>query len=106
MMETAPSPLSPQEPAVNGISSPSSLAIDLDKVIEYLAAVVTIALGANRKDLERDGNLLSPAQHADTVQRCTRFVSDSQVVLYIQKEIESRPEVADGPSDNGKQTQP
>lgn len=100
MMETAPSPLSPQESTANGIS-PSSLAIDPDKVVEYLAAVVTIALGATREDLGRDGNLLSPAHHADTIQKCIRFAGDSQVVLYIQKEVESRPDVADGPSGVG-----
>ncbi|KAK9422351.1 putative Dynein heavy chain [Seiridium unicorne] len=99
MMETAA--LGPQDPVANGISSPSSLVmIDPDKVVEHLAAVVTIALGATRQDLEREGNLLSPASHADTVQRCTRFASDSQVALYIQKEIVSALDVADGPLDN------
>lgn len=98
MMETA----APQEPIANGISSPTSLVtIDPDKVVEHLAAVVTIALGATHEDLEREGSLLSPENYADTVQRCTRFASDSQVALYIQKEVVLGANIADGPLDNG-----
>ncbi|KAI1853296.1 hypothetical protein JX266_002002 [Neoarthrinium moseri] len=101
MMDTVASPLSPQEPLANGIPSPTSFAaIEPEKIVQYLAAVVTIALGASREDLEKDGNPLSPANYADTVQRCTRFATDSQVALYIQKEVVPTPEVPDGPVDN------
>ncbi|KAH6659609.1 dynein heavy chain [Truncatella angustata] len=102
MMETAASPLGHQEPTANGISPSSLVMIDPDKVVQHLAAIVTIALGASRQDLEREGNLLSTENYADTVQRCTRFASDSQVALYIQKEIVSSLDLdlADGPLDN------
>ncbi|KAH8681293.1 dynein heavy chain, N-terminal region 1-domain-containing protein [Xylariales sp. PMI_506] len=104
MMETAASPLTPQEPVTNGSTSPTSsfAAINPEKVVEHLAAVVTIALGANRHDLEADGNLLSPRNYADTVQRCTRFATESQVVLYIQKEGVPITDLPDGPADEGK----
>jgi dynein heavy chain 1 len=103
MMETAASPGPPQEPLTNGVTppSPTFIAIDPTKVVEHLAAVVTIALGANREDLEKEGNLLSPSNHADTIQRCTRFAADSQVALYIQKEIAPASDVPDGPVDGG-----
>ncbi|KAI0132222.1 dynein heavy chain, N-terminal region 1-domain-containing protein [Xylariales sp. AK1849] len=102
MMETVASPLTPQEPISNGISPSSSLiAIDPNKVVAHLAAIVTIALGASREDLEGDGNLLSPSNHTDTVQRCTRFATDSQVALYIQKEIvPTSADIPDGPVEN------
>jgi dynein heavy chain 1, cytosolic len=100
MMETAPSPLGAHEPVANGISSPLA-SIDPGKLVEHLVAVVTIALGATRDELEQDGNLLSSANHSDTVQRCVRFASDSQVALYVQKEITPASNVEDGPLDNG-----
>ncbi|ETS83032.1 Dynein heavy chain [Pestalotiopsis fici W106-1] len=102
MMETVGSPLGAQDPMANGVSSPPSplASIDPSKLVEHLAAVVTIALGATREDLERDGNLLSPGNRTDTLQRCARFASDSQVALYIQKEIVPVSEEAEDPEDN------
>jgi dynein heavy chain 1, cytosolic len=103
MMETVGSPLGAQDPMANGLSSPPSplASIDPSKLVEHLAAVVTIALGATREDLERNGNLLSPESHADTLQRCARFASDSHVALYIQKEIVPVTEEAQDPEDSG-----
>lgn len=100
MMDPVASPLTPQDSVANGVSTSSPFtAIDPALVVEHLAAVVTVALGAARSDLEQEGNLLSPSQYADTVQRCTRFANDSQVVLYIQKEILTTSDiVADGDS--------
>ncbi|ORY65054.1 dynein heavy chain, N-terminal region 1-domain-containing protein [Pseudomassariella vexata] len=100
MMETAASPLTPQDSGTSGISPESFSAVKPKDVVEHLASVVTIALGATRQDLERDGNLLSDANKADIVQRCARFASDSQVALYIQKEVVPRPDEPDGPADN------
>jgi dynein heavy chain 1, cytosolic len=106
MMETAASASAPQDPAANGVSpGPSFVAIDPEKVVQHLAAIVTIALGASHDDLLRDGNLLSPASYADTVQRCTRFATDSQVALYIQKEMLPAPEAAGDSVDAGMSKQ-
>lgn len=102
MMETAASASAPQDPVANGVPAGSSLvAIDPEKVVQHLAAIVTIALGASNDDLRRDGNLLSPSSYADTVQRCTRFATDSQVALYIQKEMLPSPEAAGDSVDAG-----
>lgn len=97
-METVASPMAPQDAVANGAPpSASLLGIDPVVIIDYLVSIVTIALGAKKEDLERDGNLLSQNLHADTVQRCTRFASDSQVAIYIQKEVVS---TLDGPTDD------
>ncbi|KAK7927737.1 dynein heavy chain [Apiospora marii] len=96
-MDSVASPMTPQDTVANGMSptSTSFIAIDPALVVEYLASVVTIALGAVRDDLQKDGNLLSESAYADTVQRCTRFANDSQVALYIQKEILSTSDLTD-----------
>jgi dynein heavy chain 1, cytosolic len=104
MMETVASPLSPQDTGPNGVSPSSAVfnAIEPSLVVDHLAAVVTIALGATRHDLERDGNLLSSASYADTLQRCSRFASDAQVAMYIQKELIPTTDAPDGPADTGE----
>jgi dynein heavy chain 1 len=83
MMEvTSPSP------SANGANGLAAFpTIDLNLVVEYLASVLEITLGASRRDLECIGSLLSKSRHADTVQRCTRFASEAQVALYVQKDI-------------------
>lgn len=79
---------SSQPLAPNGISSaPTFPTIEPERVIEHLASVCEIALGASRDDLEQPGNLLHSSRHAETVARCTRFANDAQSVLYIQKDV-------------------
>ncbi|KAI9703864.1 MAG: hypothetical protein M1836_007636 [Candelina mexicana] len=56
-------------------------------VFEHLVSLLKVTLGASKQDLERPGSLLSKTKHSDTVQRCTRFASESQVALYVQKDI-------------------
>src|SRR2546430_17242874 len=60
--------------------------IDASVVVEHLAAVLEITLGASRRDLEGLGSLLSKPKHSETIQRCTRFASESQVAIYVQKD--------------------
>ena len=71
-------------PSTNGGGFP---AIDPSVVVDHLSSVLEITLGAARKDLENVGSLLSKARLAETVQRCQRFATESQVVLYVQKDI-------------------
>ncbi|KAF3061368.1 Dynein heavy chain, cytoplasmic [Daldinia childiae] len=99
-MEAVASPLGLQGPGANGLSPSPFVMIDPALVVDYLASVVTIALGATRSELERPGNLLSKENHDDTVQRCTRFATDTQVVLYIQKDVKPSDDIPDGPTDN------
>jgi dynein heavy chain 1, cytosolic len=95
--------LSPQSSSPNGVSPTAAFsAIDPAVVVDYLASVVSIALGAAPGALDRPGNLLSEENRADTLQRCARFASDAQVALYIQKETVPSAEVPDGPEDKGK----
>lgn len=79
---SSPSPLSPNGTSTNGLPT-----IDPTLVVEHLAAVLEITLGATRKDLENVGSLLSKSRYSDTMLRCTRFSGESQVVLYVTKEL-------------------
>jgi dynein heavy chain 1 len=84
-METVAPPGS-QSPSTNGVPT-GFPTVDPNIVVEYLASVLEITLGAKRKDLENAGSLLSKSRYAETVQRCTRFATESQVALYVQKDI-------------------
>lgn len=96
------SPLGPEGPGANGVSSPTFNIIDPKVIAEHLASVVSIALGATRAELERPGSLLSSANHSDTIHRCSRFATDAQVALYIQKDVEPPDVIPDGPAENGE----
>ena len=87
---------SPSGPSTNGIASSGFPTIDPTSVVEHLAAVLEITLGAARKDLENVGSLLSKARYADTVQRCTRFATESQVAIYVQKDVAASENGVDG----------
>lgn len=72
----------------NGISTPDTAAlVDSDAVIQYLTEVLQVTLGAQRSELESAGSLLSESKYNETLQRCTRFASEPQVALYVQKDI-------------------
>lgn len=70
------------------IPSPTPPAsIDSTLFLRHLASLLEITLGASREDLEAKGSLLSDVKRNDTIQRCMRFTSDSQVAVYIQKDL-------------------
>ncbi|KAJ5337919.1 hypothetical protein N7452_004647 [Penicillium brevicompactum] len=72
----------------NGVSAPEATAlVDSGAVIQYLTEVLQVTLGAQKSELEGEGSLLSESRYNDTLQRCTRFASESQVALYVQKDI-------------------
>ena len=56
-------------------------------MVHHLTDLLEITLGASGEDLESDGSLFSPARKKDTVLRCARFASESQVALYVQKDV-------------------
>jgi hypothetical protein len=101
-MEAVLSPTGSEGAGANGVPSPVFNIIDPSVIVEHLASVVTIALGATRAELESAGSILSRENHPDTVQRCSRFATDVQVALYIQKDVKALEDIPDGPSDNGK----
>ncbi|KAI9836369.1 MAG: hypothetical protein M1819_001398 [Sarea resinae] len=81
-------------PGANGLPNPSTYpTVDATRVVDYLRDLLLIALGASKPDLELPGSLLSKARYSDTVQRCTRFASESQVALYVQKDVVAADEV-------------
>ncbi|KAA8652525.1 dynein heavy chain [Aspergillus tanneri] len=72
----------------NGVAAPTQTPmVDSNAVIHYLVEVLQVTLGALKTELESAGSLLSEAKYSDTVQRCTRFASESQVALYVQKDL-------------------
>ena len=82
-MTEVDSPASP-----NGVAK-DTFAVDPILIVEYLAKVIEITLGAARKDLENGNSLLSKGRYQDTISRCTRFASENQVALYVTKDIAS-----------------
>lgn len=88
----------------NGVSTPDTAAlVDSGAVIQYLTEVLQVTLGALRSELETAGSLLSEARYNDTVQRCTRFASESQVAFYVQKDIAGAEEIngdTEGPGES------
>lgn len=83
----------------NGVSTPTPASlVDSSAVIHYLVEVLQVTLGALKIELEGAGSLLSAEKYEETVQRCTRFASESQVALYVQKDIVGS-EVTNGTDD-------
>ncbi|TVY81803.1 Cytoplasmic dynein heavy chain [Lachnellula suecica] len=95
---------SPGSPSTNGLAASSSGGFQIDAlvILEHLAQVCEITLGATRKDLENIGSLLSKARVSDTTLRVQRW-AESQAVLYVQKDIASA-DVLDGPLDGSSPT--
>lgn len=62
-------------------------AINPETVVQHLTDLLEVTLGASSEDLQRYDSLLSPSRKQDTLQRCTRFASESQVALYVQKDL-------------------
>jgi dynein heavy chain 1 len=89
---------SPASSSANGLATAAFPTIDPNLVVKHLASVLEITLGASRRELENVGSLLSKSKYSETVQRCTRFATESQVALYVQKDI-STDDALEGPID-------
>ncbi|MCJ1472503.1 hypothetical protein MMC13_001151 [Lambiella insularis] len=76
-------------PGTNGQVPSSDVAdyIDPNRVVQHLVDVLEVTLGASRNDLDSVGSLLSGSKRSETVQRCTKFAAEPQVVLYVQKDL-------------------
>ncbi|KAG6004495.1 Dynein heavy chain cytoplasmic [Claviceps maximensis] len=89
-MEVSPPAASIPVAATNGAANSSVSAfptIEPERLVEHLAAVCQVALGATQEELEQPGSLLHKSRYPETVSRCTRFANDTQNVLYIQKDM-------------------
>ncbi|KAF5872560.1 putative dynein heavy chain protein [Botrytis fragariae] len=92
-MSLLDSTASPSGNGANGVGTSTFPSIEPKVLVDFLASVLEITLGATRDDLEHTGSLLSEAQYSDTAQRCTRFASEShQAVIYVQKDAVPREE--------------
>lgn len=56
-------------------------------VLEHIARLIEINLGAARRELEAVGNLLSQANREQSLDRCNRFATEPQVALFAQKDL-------------------
>ncbi|ELR09608.1 Dynein heavy chain, cytoplasmic [Pseudogymnoascus destructans] len=90
---------SPASPSANGVAGSHFSTVDPTVVVEHLARLIEANLGATRRELESIGSLLSKSRYPETVQRCTRFATESQVALYVQKDIVGTEEDAKQSSD-------
>lgn len=89
--------------AHNGLSPPDlSSSADPLAVLEHLSEVLRITLGAARRELEAVGCLLSKAKRADSVHRCARFASESQVAIYAQKDVVEEGPLKDSDANTGE----
>jgi dynein heavy chain 1 len=86
-------------PGANGAGTAPFAAMDPARVVDHLAVLLEAALGATRTELEAPGSLLSKTRYSDTLQRCSRFASETQVALYIQKELLPSDTLENGDSD-------
>ncbi|PHH59003.1 hypothetical protein CDD81_3954 [Ophiocordyceps australis] len=80
----------------NGVTPAPFAGIEPERLVEHLAAVCQVALGASPQDLEQPGSLLHKSRYNETVSRCTRFANEGQSVLYIQKDLGNPATVENG----------
>lgn len=100
-MESAVTPAAPG-PGTNGVGTTTSFAaIDPARVVDHLAVLLEATLGATRAELEAPGSLLSKPRYSDTLQRCNRFAVDTQVALYIQKDLSAAEGLENGDVEDG-----
>lgn len=76
-------------PGANGhpTASIAAAAISPEAVVQHLTDLLEVTLGASSDDLEGLDSLFSTSRKQDTLQRCTRFASESQVALYVQQDV-------------------
>lgn len=76
---------------LNAPGSPSASSLlplfSHDVLLDYLVEVLNVTLGATKKDLEATGSLLSPSRRTETLRQCQRFATESQVSIYLSKEV-------------------
>ncbi|KAH8912297.1 hypothetical protein BR93DRAFT_871202 [Coniochaeta sp. PMI_546] len=98
-MDVVATPQAPQ-PGPNGVANTPFAAIDPVRVVDYLTTQLQVTLGAAKHELDAPGSLLSKASYQDTIQRCTRFATDTQTALYIQKEPAPQSQLENGSAED------
>lgn len=85
--------------ASNGISTPTTPpppTFDPQVLVDHLANLVTVTLGASGPELEREPSLLSPSERDATIQRVSRFAAETQAALYVRKDVEAETTTTNG----------
>ena len=77
--------ISASQPNGNGVHLPETT--DPILVLEHIARLIETNLGAARRELEAVGNLLSQSNQNQSLERCSRFVTEPQVALFGQKDL-------------------
>lgn len=90
-----------QAAPTNGVPAPFET-IEPERLVEHLVSVCKIALGATQEDLEQPQNLLHKSRYAETVSRCKKFATETQSVLYVQKDIAASSTIENGTDTAGK----
>ena len=90
-------------PGINGHAPSDTVrAIDPDLIVRHLSDLLEVTLGASAEELQRKGSLLSSGKRKDTIQRCTRFASEPQVALFVQKALADGQQGNNGYDDLGR----
>ncbi|KAK3073664.1 dynein heavy chain, partial [Teratosphaeriaceae sp. CCFEE 6253] len=71
--------------AANGLPPTFSFA-DSQAVVDYVTNVLEVTLGASREELSGPGSLLHDELLLETLSRCQRFASESQMSLYVLRQ--------------------
>jgi dynein heavy chain 1, cytosolic len=75
--------------------SPAASTIDPQILIDHLARLLAVMLGATEDELKGHDSLLGSPRRDETMQKCARFAQESGAAsLYVQKV-----RIGDGPSD-------
>ena len=77
-----------------------------DTLVQHLADLLEVTLGASTEDLQRPGSLLSSTERSDTARRCTRFASESMVAIYVQKNLADIQQVNGDGDPTGERSSP
>lgn len=60
------------------------------QLLEYLVEVLKLTLGAQEREIQSNGSLLSASRKGETLEKCRRFASSSetsQCAVYVIKEV-------------------
>lgn len=72
---------------VNGLPTTNTSDLDPILIVDYLTSLLQTTLGASLEDLQADGSFLSKSAYYDTIRRCARFASETQVALYVLQDL-------------------
>lgn len=76
-------------PAISPSASATILlpTLNPELLVDYLIEVLSVTVGATKRELKAPGSLLSAARASETRQKCSRFAAEPIVVLYASKDL-------------------